>query len=200
MKKWIVTGGIGTGKSSFCQALKRLMPGMLLFSSDDSVHAAYESKEVRAKIAAALGFKSPDDEASDAFRARVRDAVIADAAARKRLEAVLHPHVWKDLEKVETTGRETGAKVLVAEVPLYYETGRAVVADKIIVLAASQAVQLNRVRARRGVDEATALAMLKMQLPLQEKVALADMAVWNDGSPAALEQTAVTLLRQVETS
>ena len=108
--------------------------------------------------------------------------------------------MWAELEVLEEEATKAGVKVLVAEVPLYYETGRAVVADKIIVLAASQAVQLNRVQARRGVDEATALAMLKMQLPLSEKVALADMAVWNDGSADALEQAAITLLRQVEQS
>ena len=101
---------------------------------------------------------------------------------------------------IEQATAAAGGKVLVAEVPLYYETGRAVVADKIIVLAASQAVQLNRVRSRRGVDETTAQAMLKMQLPLSEKVALADMVVWNDGSVGALEQSAITLLRQIETS
>ena len=151
------------------------------------------------RIAVALGIADVADDPG-VFRSKVRDAVIADAVARRRLEGILHPYVWEELERAQKTGREAGGKVLVAEVPLYYETGRAVVADKIIVLAASQAVQLNRVQARQGVDEATALALLKMQLPLQEKVALADMAVWNDGSLSALEQVAITLLRQVETS
>ena len=196
MKKWIVTGGIGTGKSSFCQMLKRLMPEMSLFSSDEAVHEAYASPEVRQRIANVLGIKHPGGD-PDAFRARVREQVLEAPAARKRLEQILHPHVWTELEKQEKSAAKGGIKVLVAEVPLYYETGKAVVADKIIVLAASQAVQLDRVRARRGVDEATALAMLKMQLPLSEKVALADMVVWNDGSVSALEQAAITLLRQV---
>ena len=199
MKKWIVTGGIGTGKSSFCQTLKRCMPELVLFSSDEAVHRAYESPDIRAQIAQVLGISQASDDPY-AFRTLVREAVIGVPVARKRLEQILHPQVWKELEKQEQAAAEAGAKVLVAEVPLYYETGRAVVADKIIVLAASQAVQLHRVRARRGVDEATALAMLKMQLPLSEKVALADMVVWNDGSLSALEQSAITLLRQVETS
>ncbi len=196
MKKWIVTGGIGTGKSSFCQTLQRLMPELVLFSSDEAVHQAYESPEVRNRISAALGIKQVPGSNPEVFRAKVREAVIDAPAARKRLEQILHPHVWAELRKTETEAAETGGKVLVAEVPLYYETGNAVVADKIIVLAASQAVQLDRVRTR-GVDEATALAMLKMQLPLSEKVALADMVVWNDGSVSALEQAAITLLRQV---
>ena len=199
MRKWIITGGIGTGKSSFCAALKRSLPGLQVFSSDEAVHQAYQSEEVRSRIAVALGITGIADDPG-VFRSKVRDAVIDDAAARRSLEGILHPYVWEELERAQIAGCEAGGKVLVAEVPLYYETGRAVVADKIIVLAASQAVQLNRVRARQGVDEATALALLKMQLPLQEKVALADMAVWNDGSLSALEQAAITLLRQVETS
>jgi dephospho-CoA kinase len=200
MKRWIVTGGIGTGKSSFCQALKKGLPeGVALFSSDEAVHRAYESPEVRACIATALGLLKPDDDPA-AFRKVVREAVVGVPAARKRLEAILHPFVWAAMEEAKQAAEQAGAKVLVAEVPLYYETGRAVVADKIVVLAASQAVQLNRVQTRRGVDEATALAMLKIQLPLSEKVALADMAVWNDGSVAALEQAAFTLLRQCATS
>lgn len=175
------------------------MPDLVLFSSDEAVHRAYAVPEVRAEIAAALGIQNVEGE-SRSFRSEVRKAVLDDPAARKNLEEILHPYVWAELEVLEEEATKAGVKVLVAEVPLYYETGRAVVADKIIVLAASQAVQLNRVQARRGVDEATALAMLKMQLPLSEKVALADMAVWNDGSADALEQAAITLLRQVEQS
>ncbi len=200
MKKWIVTGGIGTGKSSFCQALKRALPDLQLFSSDDAVHRAYESPAVRSRIATALRISGGGVGDPAAFRSQVREVVVADPAARERLEGILHPHVWEELAEVQKAASGAGVKVLVAEVPLYYETGRAVVADKIIVLAASQAVQLNRVRARPGVNEATALALLKMQLPLHEKVALADMAVWNDGSLGALEQVAITLLKQVETS
>ena len=196
MRKWIITGGIGTGKSSFCQVLKRLMPEAVLFSSDESVHRAYEVPEVREELASSLGLATTEGSAED-FRAEVRKVVVAQPESRKKLEAVLHPYVWAELEILEAEAVKAGVNVLVAEVPLYYETARAVVADKIVVLAASQAVQLSRVQARRGVDEATALAMLKMQLPLADKIALADMVVWNDGSASALEQAAITLLRQI---
>ncbi|MDB6118932.1 MAG: hypothetical protein JWO08_2713, partial [Verrucomicrobiaceae bacterium] len=118
MKKWIVTGGIGTGKSSFCQTLKRLMPELVLFSSDDAVHQAYELPEVRNRIAAALGIKQMPGSNPEAFRAKVREAVIEAPAARKRLEQILHPHVWTELKKLETSPTEWGGKVLVAEVPL----------------------------------------------------------------------------------
>ena len=173
------------------------MAELVLFSSDEAVHRAYEVPEVRDEIVRLLGMPrahgSPEE-----FRAQVREVVTESPEARQKLESILHPYVWAELEILESAALEAGVKVLVAEVPLYYETGRAVVADKIVVLAASQAVQLNRVQTRRGVDEATALAMLKMQLPLDEKVALADMVVWNDGSASALEQAAITLLRQIE--
>jgi transcription termination factor Rho len=87
-----------------------------------------------------------------------------------------------------------GAKVLVAEVPLYYETGAAVMADRVIVVAANRASQLARLQKSRGLNEAAAEEMFRLQLPIEAKAARADVVIWNDGSLEALEAQ-VSLLK-----
>lgn len=193
---WIVTGGIGTGKSTFCEVLLRLAgERMLGFSADQVVHAAYEQRSVRERLGLELGMASQPDLPGAEFRKLVRAEVARNSTKRAIVESVLHPMVREaQLSAKEAAGR--GGKVLLAEIPLYYETGAAVSADRVIVVAASQVTQLLRLQSSRSLDSRTAEDMLKMQLPLESKIERADVVIWNDGSDGALEGQAALLLRQ----
>lgn len=193
---WIVTGGIGTGKSTFCEVLLRLAgERMLGFSADQVVHAAYERRSVRERLGLELGMASQPDLPGAEFRKLVRAEVARNSTKRAIVESVLHPMVREaQLSAKEAAGR--GGKVLLAEIPLYYETGAAVSADRVIVVAASQVTQLLRLQSSRSLDSRTAEDMLKMQLSLESKIERADVVIWNDGSDGALEGQAALLLRQ----
>lgn len=193
---WIVTGGIGTGKSTFCEVLLRLAgERMLGFSADQVVHAAYEQRSVRERLGLELGMASQPDLPGAEFRKLVRAEVARNSTKRAIVESVLHPMVREaQLSAKEAAGR--GGKVLLAEIPLYYETGAAVSADRVIVVAASQVTQLLRLQSSRSLDSRTAEDMLKMQLSLESKIERADVVIWNDGSDGALEGQAALLLRQ----
>lgn len=198
MKTWIITGGIGTGKSAFIEALRKAPGGALhFFSADEAVHHAYERREVRAAIARTLDLPatSVDDTGAD-FRVQVRSQVLAKQDKKRQIESILHPLVWKAFVEEGQKASSAGAKVLVAEVPLYYETSAAVAADCVITVAASRAMQLHRLQSHRSLDSKTCEDLLMMQLPLEQKIERADVVIWNDGSLSALEEQALMLLRQ----
>ncbi|MFM7605674.1 MAG: dephospho-CoA kinase, partial [Prosthecobacter sp.] len=109
---------------------------------------------------------------------------------RSRLESILHPHVRQELEALR---RQREGNLLVAEVPLHYETGGVISADLVIVVAASRSVQVRRMMESRGLDEATTQAFLNAQWPIEAKVEKADGVIWNDGDPSALESQTLLL-------
>ncbi|MBL9142280.1 MAG: dephospho-CoA kinase [Verrucomicrobiaceae bacterium] len=190
MKTLIVTGGIGCGKSSVAALLCSLFrnASILRYSADESVHAAYERPEVRSRIADALEIGDAEQFSSGRdFREVVRSRVVAQKNARSRLEAVLHPVVRRSFIEVKEAAIRKGVKLLVAEIPLYYETGGAFESEGVLVVAASRLTQLHRLQFYRSLDLQTAEEMLSMQMPMDEKIQRADFVVWNDGSLDALK-------------
>lgn len=165
------------------------------FSADAVVHAAYERTFVREQLGAATGIAGAAALSGTELRGLIRSAVSGNSALRARIEAILHPIVREELERAKVSTEQAG-KVLLAEIPLYYETGGAVLAERVIVVAASQVTQLLRLQSSRSLDQRTAENMLKMQLPLEHKIERADTIIWNDGSGGALEGQAETLLCQ----
>jgi dephospho-CoA kinase len=197
VKTWVITGGIGTGKSAFAACLKRLTSiRCSAFSADAAVHVAYESPVIREQIAGQLCIPYCSEEGSQHFRVRVRSAVLEEPSKRRALEEILHPLVWQAYAEACERGQKESIKVLVAEVPLYYETGGAVAADCVITVAASRATQLHRLQSDRALDAHTSENLLMMQMPLVQKIERADVVIWNDGSFGALEEQALLLLRQ----
>lgn len=172
---------------------------MVFFSADQAVGELYQKSEVRASIALALGLDVPQGEVDIVvYKASVRRRIIEEPRLRQALEGVLHPLVRSVLKQKALVASEMKAEVLVAEIPLYYETGASVAADTVVVVAASRATQLHRLQSRRSLDLKTAEEMLSMQMPLDEKIERASVVVWNDGSVAALESEIDVLLRQAK--
>lgn len=197
MKTWIITGGIGTGKSSIAKCLHRHFGSRgMAFSADAAVHGAYEEMAVRMEIAGRLGLAIDEREGGGSFRARVRKAVLENPGHRHVIEEILHPKVWTTYAQAIELGQREGRKVLVAEVPLYYETGAAVAADCVITVAASRATQLHRLQSDRALDAKTSEDLLMMQMPLVQKIERADIVIWNDGTFGCLEEQVLLLLRQ----
>lgn len=190
MKTLIVTGGIGCGKTWAASFLSSLFDATFAakYSADESVHAAYDRSETRNKIAEVLQISDSTLNCSGKeFRKFIRSHILLDASARSKLEGVLHPLVRQDFVEARGVAIDKGAKLLVAEIPLYYETGGAFESEGVLVIAASRLTQLHRLQFYRSLDLHTAEEMLSMQMPLDEKIRRADFVVWNDGSLDALK-------------
>jgi dephospho-CoA kinase len=179
MLKIAITGGAGTGKSTVARMFQELGAEVL-----DADQIARDAVAVGAPAWEELRrFYGPDYFHADGAlnRSRLAQLVFADPEERRRLDGLIHPRVEAELQaRVAELGRR-GVKLVLVEVPLLYETGREAAFDRVIVVAAPEAVQIRRLRGRDGRGEAEIRGILAAQWPLQDKVARADYVVDNGG-------------------
>ena len=168
------------GKSYVLDRFRRA--GVPCLDSDALAHGVEApGTEATAAIAARFG---RDVLAGDGSvdRAKLGPVVFADPAARRDLEAIVHPAVFRAIEAglrgFELTG---GGPFVVVDVPLLYETGAAVRFDRVIVTICAEPAQIERLRAR-GLSEAAARQRLAAQLRTADKAARADYVIRTDGT------------------
>jgi dephospho-CoA kinase len=184
MKRIGITGGIACGKSEVVRILRGF--GAKVTDADAlSRQATAPGGAALPGIRAAFGL-SYFDEMGRLDRRMLGDLVFRDASARKRLETIIHPIVREDMERELATFEREGANVAFLDIPLLYETSMQEMCDLVWVVAAPEALQVKRIIARDGLTEGDALARVHSQMPTQEKAALADVVLWNDGTLADL--------------
>ncbi len=180
MLKVGLTGGIATGKTYVRRRLaSRGVP---------TLDADLLAREVVAPgtpgFEAVVGRFGPGVVAASGAldRARLGAIVFADDAARRDLEAIVHPAVYEAVVAwLDAEARRNRSALAVADIPLLFETGRRYPFDAIVVVACPPALQVARLRARDGLDEAAARQRLAAQWPIDDKVRLADYVVRTDG-------------------
>ena len=146
-------------------------------------------REALAEIRAAFGESVLKDGALD--RAALGALVFADAGARARLNAIVHPRV-RELERRWAAEQPKGA-VLVVDAALLVETGAHLRFDRLVVAHCAPALQLARLRARDGLDERSAQARIDAQMPVGEKRGFAHFEVDSSGSLAETDRAADAL-------
>lgn len=200
MKSWIITGGVGCGKSSVTGLLAShlLKDTSQVFSADQTAQRLLDAPEVLVKLQQQFGMSAvvQRDGQLKADRDWLRTTVFSDPIKRQALEQILHPGVLMALEEARKSRAQAGGNLFLAEVPLHYEIGGTVSADLVIVVAASPEIQKRRLVERRGLDESIIEQMLRAQWPIDAKVERADVVIWNDGDRSALDAQVLTLARQ----
>jgi dephospho-CoA kinase len=173
MKVVGLTGGIGMGKSFAAAAFRRA--GVPVFDADAVVHRA-QAPGGRALPAIARVF--PGVVADGVLdRAALRAIVLGDRARLRALEGILHPLVQAAQRRFLAQARGRGARLVVLDVPLLFETGGDKRVDHVVVVSAPAAIQRARVRARRRMDEAEIGRMIALQMPDAAKRARADTVI-----------------------
>lgn len=168
-----LTGSIGMGKSTTAQMF--IDEGVPVYDSDAAVHALYAVGGAAVEPVEAVFPGVVVDGAID--RARLSGHVVGKPEALKRLEAIVHPLVGADRAGFFEKAAEAGADIVVLDVPLLYETGGDRKVDKVVVVSAPADLQLQRVLARPGMDEAKFEAILARQTPDAEKRDRADFVI-----------------------
>jgi dephospho-CoA kinase len=184
MLKVALTGGIATGKSHVLEQFRQR--GVPCLDADMLTHGVTApGTEATAAIAARFG---PGILAADGAvdRAKLAPIVFADASARRDLEAIVHPAVYRaiaaGMRAFELIGDDPFA---IVAIPLLYETGAEKDFDKVIVTACAPEKQIARL-VDRGLTDAAARQRLAAQWPTEKKTARADFVIDTDGS---LEET-----------
>ena len=168
-----LTGGIGMGKSTAAANFRRA--GIPVFDADASVH---KLQALGGRGVAPIGAAFPGtirDGAVD--RAALRKAVLGKPEALRKLEHILHPLVRQDERAFIARARRAGNRAVVLDIPLLFETGWDHGVDKIVVVSAPRAVQMQRVRQRRNMSVADIAAIIARQMPDAEKRRRADVII-----------------------
>jgi dephospho-CoA kinase len=191
-----VTGGIGSGKSTATAFLAEL--GAAVVSADELVHHLLEEQAIIARVERHFGGDVLDEEQVD--RPALAQIVFNDLGELVWLESLLHPHVKRLIEDWarEQEARRPRPALLVAEVPLLFETDMADVFDYILLVTAPEAARRRRLSAKVTSEEFSRRAA--RQLPEDEKAARSDFVVENVGSREGLKryvgQTYATIIAE----
>ena len=182
-----LTGGIGSGKSEVSRRLAAL--GAVVLDADAAARAVVEPGTPGLKRIAQTfgpGVLRPDG-ALD--RAKLAEIVFADDAARKKLNAIVHPLVHEHMRAAEHAAVQAGGDdvIVVHAVPLLAEGGRAGEFDLVIVVDLPPETQVERL-AGRGMPEEQARARIAAQATREQRLAVADVVIDNSGTLADLDR------------
>ena len=173
-----LTGGIGSGKSTFGALLQKR--GAALVDSDQI--ARQVTGPGGAAIAAIVQRFGPEfvDDTGALDRGRMRELAYSAPGARTALEAIVHPLVSLHGRQQAQAAEDAGTRVIVFDVPLLVESGRWVQRlDTVIVIDCPPALQIQRVMSRSGLNRSTVEAILAAQSPRNIRRASADIVVHN---------------------
>jgi dephospho-CoA kinase len=198
MLKVALTGGIATGKSHVLNRFRE--HGVPCLDADALAHGVTApGTEATTAIAARFGgalLKADGSLDRDALGA----IVFADPAARRELEAIVHPGVYRaiaaGLRAFELIG---GSPLAVVDVPLLYESGHDAEFDRVIVTLCPPELQLARLR-ERGMSEPVARQRIEAQWPTDQKAAQADFVIRTDGSISETDAEIESVLHQLTNS
>jgi len=187
-----LTGGIGSGKSAASDRFGELGAGVVdtdEISRELTAPAGAAIEEIRKQF-------GPEFVTADGGldRARMRRLVFADAAARRKLEAILHP-----LIRARTRAAIAAATqpYVIVVVPLLLETGAcAELVQRVLVVDCEEAEQVRRVMARSGLSAGEARRIMATQLPRAERLRRADDVLANDGDLPTLQRRVARLHAQ----
>ena len=188
-----ITGGVSTGKTSFCECLRAIVPAAKFFDADQVAHQLVDfDPQVKDEIRHEFGTGIFSTE-GDLNREKLRAIIFGDAAKRRALEQILHPRIRRQWSTTAETHRNS-PYFFFADIPLLYETGGETLCDRVVVVACSSKIQLRWLMERTLLERAAAEEMIKSQMSLDEKIKRADHVAWNNGPRMALMEQAKNLV------
>ncbi len=193
MKTIGLTGSIGMGKSTTAQMF--LEAGCPVFDADAAVHRLYAKDGRAVPLIRAVFPDAIVDGAVD--RKRLGEHMRADPLNLEILESFIHPWVRDLRAEFMKTAKARGAKAVVFDTPLLFETGGEKHVDATVVVTAPIAVQRARVMARPGMTEALFKMILSKQMPDREKRKRADYILHTDKGMEAARAEASAVLKRI---
>ena len=178
MRRVAVAGGIGAGKSAVGARLVAL--GFVVIDADGVARAVVAKGEPAwVALRDAFGTAVLDDD-GEIDRRFLADVVFHDESALRRLNSITHGYIGEVISRELDDAEGRAAFVLL---PLYRPEHRATFhLDEVWAVLVSPATALERLRTLRDYDEADARARLEAQMSNEERLALADRAIWNEGT------------------
>jgi dephospho-CoA kinase len=193
-----LTGGIASGKSTVAEILKR--QGAAIINADVLAREVVEpGHQAWTEIVNTFGIAvlQPDRTLD---RQKLRAIIFDDAAARKKIESIIHPQVRALAEQRIREHAAAGYAVIVYEVPLLFEGNLQEWLRPVILVACDVDTQRNRLQSRDNLSAAQAQKHIDAQMSLEAKRRLADYVIENNGSLEDLQRQVQAVLEKIKTT
>jgi len=179
-----ITGGIGSGKTTVCKIFEVL--GVPVYYADDRAKELITTdKTLIKKIKKLLGEDVYDSE-NNINKKRISAIVFNFPEVLKQYNTIVHPAVFEDAEK--WMRRHQQFDYILEEAALLFETGTYKKLDTIICVTAPLEIRIDRIKKRDGLTEEEILARISSQMPEEEKIALSNYVIYNDGATPLIRQ------------
>lgn len=187
MTAWVgLTGGIGSGKSQAAACFALLGVPVIDADSVSRILTQTPDSEALRRIRQTFG-DSVIGSAGCLNRAAMREYVFADEQARQRLEAILHPLIYREIERQKAACTDAPYGIIelptLAEHPVFRR-----LVQRVLLVQCDEKTRVQRVMARNGLTEAAVRAIMQAQAGDEQRLALADDCLVNQGSPEDLSQ------------
>lgn len=187
-----LTGNVGSGKSTVASIWRD--QGVPLVDADELARRVVEPGSPG--LAAVVEAFGPEVVGSDGVldRDTLREVVFREPEKRERLESILHPLIRAHRDEWIEARREENAAVVVAEIPLLFETGLEREFDVSVFIAASKETCLRRIAESRGITPEEGELIWEAQMDPAEKADRSDYTIWNEAGLEDLREQALALL------
>jgi dephospho-CoA kinase len=194
MPVFALTGAFASGKSTALTLFKRRGAGV--FDLDKRIHAYYRNKE--SVVSRRLIRLFPEAVVKGKIsREKLGGIVFSDRKQLRRLEAVVHPVILKDMKQWVREKQRLGG-IYIVEVPLLFEKGLQRLFDGVILVFARREVCLRRARAKYGSSRTEFKNRLALFMPLKRKVQKSDFVLNNNSTKTALTQEVGVLWKKLK--
>ena len=214
----VITGSIGSGKSAVCELLRDR--GFEIIDADKISHDVLDrcaaqvaeifgaqyivQKDSKAKnsnshaeFSASGDEKNLTDSCASVDRKKLGELVFKNPAELAKLEALLHPKITAKILS-QAQALEAKGKLYFVDIPLFFEGKRYEFFDKVAVVYAPKDTLILRVMKRNGLDHAAAKHRVELQADIEQKRAMADFVIDNNGDLAALKAAVERFLKELK--
>lgn len=194
MKKVGITGGIGSGKTTFCKEWEKL-GAYVLYADDFAKQLMQEYTELRRKIKNVFGEDAYDDEG------RLNRAYLSREAFEKgrveELNQLVHPVLWEKTGALAAQKEKEGTEVFAKEAAILLNNGRPKELDFVVLILAEQDQRIKRTVQRDESSEQMVESRISKQPKFEELTHLVDFIVVNDGTLEELKKKAEEIFKKI---
>jgi dephospho-CoA kinase len=192
-----LTGGVASGKSTVSTVLRE--EGAYLIDADQIARDLVQPHTPAwRELVKAFGENILQKDGS-VHRKKLAAIVFSSPEKRSLLNQLLHPRIKEETERrLRAIGQSDPEAIVVIDAALLIETGAYREVDRLIVVHATEAQQIERLREREGVEREEALQIVSAQMPLEEKLKVADMVIRTEGSLEETRRKAREVFRELK--
>ena len=179
-----LTGSIATGKSQSSKIFKEL--GCYIIDADKiSRTLTVKDSKCLKDIVGTFGTDVLKDDGS-LNRKKLGEIVFNDKQAKIELERIIHPHIIRKTNEIITKKYNTAN--IIVDAPLLFEVGLDRICDTVIVIYAQHHIQTDRFMKRDNISKEEAIKRIGLQMPIEDKMKLADITIDNSGTITELKK------------